>query len=111
MISFQMTSIRSSVCANLSGSQNNEYMNLAKYMSANGLSDVSSTYRSLTNGDEKNLSTRTCSINIESDSQEDIIIAASKAASKIGSVSGNYGIGISSFRKTVGYKIYIVVVY
>lgn len=107
----KISSIRSSVCANLSGSQNSEYMNLAKYMSANGLSDASSTYRSLTNGDEKNLSTRTCSINIESDSQEDIIIAASKATSKIGSVSGNYGIGISSFRKTVGYKIYIVVVY
>lgn len=107
----KISSIRSSVCANLSGSQNSEYMNLAKYMSANGLSDASSTYRSLTNGDEKNLSTRTCSINIESGSQEDIIIAASKAASKIGSISGNYGIGISSFRKNVGYKIYIVVVY
>jgi hypothetical protein len=106
----KISNIRNSVSAKLSGGQNSEKMNLAKYMSANGLSNASSTYKSLTN-ETKNFSCRVASTSVESDSNDNIIKAARKLANRIGSVSGGYGIGVSSFRKTVGYKIYVVVVY
>ena len=108
--SSKISVIRNSVSSNFSGSSDSEKTNLARYMSASGKSNAKDAYKELTNSD-KNLSSKTCSISIASDSQEDILNAAQKAANSIGRVSGSYGIGISSVEKTVGYKIYIVVVY
>lgn len=108
--SSKISVVRNSVISNFSGSSDSEKTNLARYMSASGKSNAKDAYKGLTNSD-KNLSSKTCSISIASDSQEDILNAAQKAANSIGRVSGSYGIGISSVEKTVGYKIYIVVVY
>ena len=93
----------------MSGSQNSEKMSLARYMSARGLSNGTSTYKSLTNGN-KTFSTRVASKNIESDSNKNIIKAASTLAKSAGG-SGSYGIGISSFRNKVGYRIYVVIIH
>ena len=108
--SSKISVVRNSVTSNFSGYSDSEKTNLARYMSASGKSNAKDAYKELTNSD-KNLSSKTCSISIASDSQEDILNAAQKAANSIGRVSGSYGIGISSVEKTVGYKIYIVVVY
>lgn len=108
--SSKISVVRNSVTSNFSGYSDSEKTNLARYMSASGKSNARDAYKELTNSD-KNLSSKTCSISIASDSQEDILNAAQKAANSIGRVSGSYGIGISSVEKTVGYKIYIVVVY
>lgn len=108
--SSKISVVRNSVTSNFSGYGDSEKTNLARYMSASGKSNAKDAYKELTNSD-KNLSSKTCSISIASDSQEDILNAAQKAANSIGRVSGSYGIGISSVEKTVGYKIYIVVVY
>lgn len=108
--SSKISVVRNSVTSNFSGYSDSEKTNLARYMSASGKSNAKDAYKELTNSD-KNLSSKTCSISIASDSQEDILNAAQKATNSIGRVSGSYGIGISSVEKTVGYKIYIVVVY
>ena len=108
--SSKISVVRNSVTSNFSGYSDSEKTNLARYMSASGKSNAKDAYKELTNSD-KNLSSKTCSISIASDSQQDILNAAQKAANSIGRVSGSYGIGISSVEKTVGYKIYIVVVY
>lgn len=108
--SSKISVVRNSVTSNFNGYSDSEKTNLARYMSASGKSNAKDAYKELTNSD-KNLSSKTCSISIASDSQEDILNAAQKAANSIGRVSGSYGIGISSVEKTVGYKIYIVVVY
>lgn len=108
--SSKISVVRNSVTSNFSGYSDSEKTNLARYMSASGKSNAKDAYKELTNSD-KNLSSKTCSISIASDSQEDILNAAQKAANSIGRVLGSYGIGISSVEKTVGYKIYIVVVY
>ena len=108
--SSKISVVRNSVTSNFSGYSDSEKTNLARYMSASGKSNAKDAYKELTNSD-KNLSSKTCSISIASDSQEDILNAAQKATNSIGRVSGSYGIGISSVEKTVGYMIYIVVVY
>ena len=99
--SSKISVVRNSVTSNFSGYSDSEKTNLARYMSASGKSNAKDAYKELTNSD-KNLSSKTCSISIASDSQEDILNAAQKAANSIGRVSGSYGIGISSVEKTVG---------
>lgn len=108
--SSKISIIRNSVTTKFSGSSSSEKSNLAKYMSANKLSDASGTYKKLTNS-SKSFSVKTYSVSVESASQDNILKAAEKASSGIGSVSGDYGIGISSYGQSVGFKIYIVVVY
>lgn len=93
---------------NLSGSQNSEYTNLARYMANNRMGNASSTYYQLTNV-SKNLKQKIYSLSIASSSNEDILEAATKITDKI--LTSKYGIGISSVMASVGYKIYIVVVY
>lgn len=102
--------IRNSIVSKFSGSTDSEKSSLAKYMSANRLSSANDTYKKLTNV-SKNFSVKTFSATLESDSQDNILNIAQKATSSIGSLSGSYGIGISTTEQTVGYKIYIVVVY
>lgn len=105
----KVSTIKNSIISKMSGSQNSEKMSLARYMSARGLSNGTSTYKSLTNGN-KTFSTRVASKNIESDSNKNIIKAASTLAKSAGG-SGSYGIGISSFRNKVGYRIYVVIIH
>lgn len=102
--------IRNSIVSKFSGSTDSEKSSLAKYMSANRLSNANDTYKKLTNV-SKNFSVKTFSATLESDSQDNILNVVQKATSNIGSLSGSYGIGISTTEQTVGYKIYIVVVY
>lgn len=108
--SSKISIIRNSVIAKFSGSSSSEKGNLAKYMSANKLSDANATYKKLTDA-SKQFSVKTCTVTVDTASQDSIVKAAEKASSAIGSVSSDYGIGISSFEQTVGFKIYIVVVY
>lgn len=105
----KVSTIKNSIISKMSGSQDSEKMSLARYMSARGLSNGTSTYKSLTNGN-KTFSTRVASKNIESDSNKNIIKAASILAKSAGG-SGSYGIGISSFRNKVGYRIYVVIIH
>lgn len=105
----KVSTIKNSIISKMSGSQDSEKMSLARYMSARGLSNGTSTYKSLTNGN-KTFSTRVASKNIESDSNKNIIKAASILA-KSARGSGSYGIGISSFRNKVGYRIYVVIIH
>lgn len=92
----------------ISGSKNSEYTNLARYMANRGLSNASSTYAQLTN-DSKNLKQKTFSLSVASSTNEDILEAAMQLSGKIS--TSKYGVGISSTESSVGYKIYIVVVY
>lgn len=102
--------IRNSITSGFAGSVSKEKQSLAAYMSKNGLKNAESTYKKLTNS-EKSFRCKTCSIKIDTDSEEEIINAAEKATSKIGSISSDYGIGICTTRKNVGYGIFIVVIY
>lgn len=101
--------IKNSIMSKIGGSKNSEKMNLARYMSAHGLANATSVYKSLTNSN-KNFSTRTSSVSIESDSNSNIVKAANKLAGSL-SASGSYGMGVSSYRSGVGYRIYVVIVY
>ena len=93
---------------NISGNKNNEYTNLARYMANKGLSNASSAYFQLTNA-RKELKQKTYALSVESSSNKDILEAAIKITGKIS--TSKYGVGISSTTASVGYKIYIVVVY
>lgn len=93
---------------NISGASDNEYMNLARYMANNGMGNAASAYYQLTNA-HKSLRQKTYSLSIASSSNEDLLEAAMKITNKIS--TKKYGVGISSSVATVGYKIYIVVVY
>lgn len=107
--SSKVSIIRNSIFSRVGGT-NSEKTNLARYMSARGLSNATSAYRGLTNSN-KTFSARVASTSIESDTQTNILSAASKLAGKIGKVSGTCGVGVSSFRQKVGYRIYVVVVH
>lgn len=102
--------IRNSITSGFRKNVSREKQSLAAYMSKNGLKNAESTYRKLTNAD-KSFKCKTYSLRIDNDSEEEIIYAAEKAAEKIGSISSDYGIGICTTRKDVGYGIFIVVVY
>lgn len=103
--------LRNSAVSGASGSLNGELSNLAKYMSAAGITNASSAYSSLTNQKE-NLKSKTCILKIESDSNENILQAAEKVSNKIGGIScSKYGVGVSSFKAGSGYKVFVVVVY
>lgn len=104
--SSKISVLRNSI--NISGSENSEYTNLAKYMANNGLSNASSAYYQLTNTN-KSLNQKTYSFSISSSSDEDILEVAAKLTDKIS--ASKYGVGISSTAASVGYKIFIVVVY
>lgn len=108
--SSKVSIIRNSVRAKCGGSQNTEKTNLARYMSANQISNASSTYKSLTGG-SKSLRAKTYSTTIESNSQDNVLTAANKLAGKVSGVSSSYGIGVSSFKAKLGYKVYVVIVY
>ncbi len=108
--SSKVSVIRNSLLSSLHGNTISEKSSLARYMSAKYLSNATATYKSLTNGN-KSFSAKIASTTIESDSSENILKAANSLVSKIGGVSGSYGLGVSSFKQNVGFKIYVVVVY
>ncbi len=99
--------LRSQIKSKISGSQNKEMTNLAKYMSKNNLSNASSAYKKLTRVDG-NVSCATYKLKVSTNDQLDIL----EAANKVHSLSaGKYGIGIHSTQASVGYKIYVVICY
>lgn len=108
--SSKISIIKNSILSSVNGSSDGELTSLARYMSAHKSSNASSTYKSLT-GNSIKVSVKTCSVNIESDANDNIMTAAQRAASKIGKVSGTYGIGVSSFKAKSGYTIFVAVVY
>jgi hypothetical protein len=103
--------IRNSIASSVKGSSDTTLTNLAKYMSVQGLSNASKTYKKLT-GSVMSINVKTYSVKIDSDASENILDAADKAGKAFSNLGRNkYGIGISSFKASVGYKIYIVVCY
>lgn len=111
MSSGKVNIIRNSVNSVVGGARDSEMQSLARYLSARGSSSASGTYRALT-GKQKSISAKTCSVTMESDSQDNVLKAASSAASKIGGVSGSrVGIGVSTFRFGNGFRAFVVVTY
>lgn len=102
--------IRNSVESAVSGTQNKEYVNLARYMANNNKSNANSTYSELTNGNI-NVNQKVKSVKIDSDDQTEIMNVAQKMVSSVGVKAKNVGVAISSQSLTVGYRITVVVVY
>ena len=99
--------LRSQIKHKISGSQNKEMTNLAKYMARNGLSNASSAYKKLTNVNG-NVSCATYKLKVSTNDQ----LAILEATNKVHELSaGKYGIGICSTEASVGYKIYVVICY
>jgi beta-lactam-binding protein with PASTA domain len=103
--------IRSDVMSVCGSKTDNTKNNLAKYMSANKLTDATATYSSLTNDTSKSFSCNKIEVHIDNDSEEEILVASEKAVKSISRISGSYGLGISSFMENQGYNIYIIIIY
>lgn len=102
--------IRNSIASVVTGSKNNTYTNLARYMANNNKTNANSTYTELTNG-TINVGQKIKSVKIDSDNQTEILSAAQTLASSLKVKAKQIGIAISSQALAVGYKITVVIVY
>lgn len=108
-----MNLIRNTVINMVKGAKQSENMkNLAIYMANNGMSDAKTAADKVCGNNTLSVNAKTAKVTSNSADVEDIMTAATNAADKLsGSVSGDYGVGISVSFSDGKYQIYVVLAY
>lgn len=103
--------IKNSLFNAISGSQNANMKNLARYLANNNSSKASSALKRLCGYNTLNAKAKKATVSIPSNDSDDIANATEKLIEKLSGSYGNYGIGISASFSGGKYRIIVVVAY
>ena len=101
--------LKRTIKAELSGSEDKSRRNIARYMTKHKITSASKAHKILT-GHKYPLHSKTYKCTMENDDSESLIKVANKAIKKL-KTGKKYGLSVSSFYGTIGYKLYMTVVY